>query len=41
MAGETELSKNEDWVTQLCKEQRPLDDITVWIEQVATPPLGN
>lgn len=38
---EDDLSKYEDWLTQLCREVRPLDDITVWVEQVNDPPLGS
>jgi len=39
MDAHAELSKYEDWLTQLCREVRPLDDISVWVEQVNDPSL--
>lgn len=38
---EDELFKFEEGLTQLCREVRPLDDITVWVEQVNDPPLAS
>lgn len=39
MDAHAELSKYEDWLSQLCREIRPLDDISVWVEQVNDPSL--
>lgn len=34
MNHEMDMQKYEGWLIQLCKEQRPLNDITVSLEQV-------
>ena len=35
------MAKYEEWVTQLCQEQRPLDDISAMIEVVSSTPYGS
>lgn len=38
MNHEMDIQKYEGWLIQLCKEQRPLDDIAARMEQVSAAP---